>query len=378
VLDIENGKWMFTNAFFQEQLAAMSLQRYTVDEVIYLITVGEQIKKIRTKWIQTIATYLSMFRPSDPDRQKLLDVIEQDNIELVAKSEGSTFLPAFKLDILQKIIERTTRLQSRLVLISEYEIAGFVGNEQTAVDYLLEVASGNAIPITKEVCCHILKYIKFNQQQIKAYTIVAKAQLLVTTNKYFARLLLDGISYYKTGDSAFLKELIQKTTLLNEHEFRQGVYKYLDAHGLVTEYYDFVLDGLEVLYAHNRNITHSGSELRIKELLLATDDPDQLKKLLIVIAGDHFHSFFRLRSDETNEFLKNLQERLIIAYGKDPSIIYPVVDCVVAFGLQSVDDKFRGMNIFFERTNTYRLIWHNPGTFLQTSANQYETSRNQA
>lgn len=62
VLDIEKGKWMFTNAFFQEQLAAISLKSYAVEEVIGLITVGEHIKKIRTKWIQTIATYLSMFK----------------------------------------------------------------------------------------------------------------------------------------------------------------------------------------------------------------------------------------------------------------------------------------------------------------------------
>lgn len=290
---------------------------------------------------------------ADPNRQKLLKVIEQDNIELVAKSEGSTFLPEFKVDILKKIIERTNKLQSRLVLISEYEIAGFVGNEQSAIDYLLEVTSGNAIGITKEVCCHVLKHIKLNQQQVKSYTIVAKAQLLVTTNKYFARLLLEGVSYYKTGDSAFLTELLHKTTLSKEHEFRQGVYKYLDAHGLITDYYNFVLDGIEVLYTHNRNITHSGSELRIKELLLATDNPDQLKRLLAIMASDRFHSFFRFGSDETNDFLKKLQDRLVIAYEKDPSIIYLVVDCVVAFGLRRVDDEFIGMNIFFERTNTY-------------------------
>ncbi len=353
VLNIEKGKWMFTNAFFQEQLAAMALQKYAVEEIIGLITVGEHLKKIKTKWIQTIATYLSMFNNDDPDRQKLLEVIESDNIELIAKSEGSTFPPLFKLDVLRKIIKRTLVHQARLVLISENELAGFIGNENTAVDYILEIISGDYIDVTKEVCCHILKHIKLNQYQARAYTDAAKYQLVATRNQHIARLLLEAISHYQTGDREFLDELLKKTTLLSAHEFRQGVYKYLDSHGLIADYYDFVLDGLEVLYMYNREISHSGSEMRIKELMLKTEKPDQLRKLLKVISGDRFHSFFRFKKEETSELLEKLQDRLVVAYQKDPTILVSIVDCVVAFGLRRIDDELRGMNLFFEKTNTH-------------------------
>lgn len=354
VLNIHKERWMFVNAFLQEQLAATSLLFFDVEDIIRLITVGNNVIKIKIKWIQTISTYLSLLDQNEPQRDNLIKVIEEDNIELIALSEASKFTPDFKLDILKRIIMRSIFLQSRLVLIQESQLAEFIGNEKSAITFLLEMLGADVPIVTKVIVCYILKNIKLNKSQALDYGTISKTELLSTKEKNYARLLLEGLAHYKSGDNTFLDQLIDISPLVNEHEFRQGVYKFIELHDLVERYYDFILNGFEVLYQYNEGVSHSGSGKRLLKIVLKTTNPDLIKKLLTLISSQHFHSFFRFKSDDSAQLFGDLETILIDIYGKDQSILTFIVNCIISFGVRHNDDQFTGFRHFFEQTQSYR------------------------
>ncbi|HEY4196633.1 MAG TPA: hypothetical protein VGM63_13910, partial [Mucilaginibacter sp.] len=83
LLDVSGNSWSFTNAMFQEHLAASLISKMSFDKIISLCSVGRITPKIKTKWIQTISTVLSLLDYNAPLFQQLFAFIQKDNIELI-------------------------------------------------------------------------------------------------------------------------------------------------------------------------------------------------------------------------------------------------------------------------------------------------------
>jgi hypothetical protein len=355
ILNIRNGQWSFINALFQEQLAALALEKLEADAVINLITVGDKILKISRKWIQTLATYLSLLPENNADREQLVAVIEADNIELLALSEGSKFSPEFRLDVLQKILGRTNRHQARLVVIDESNLAAFAGNSDTVVDELLSTLLLDTAVIVKIVACRTIRYTQLSASQASRYAALAKELLIVIHDPDLGRLLLEAIAHYKLGDDLFLTKFKLNPLLASSHELRQGLYQYMAAHDLIDQHYDWLLSGFPVLYTHNTSISHFGSEKKLIDLVVKTRSGKRIRELLQVVQGKDFQKFFRDDKDTTKAFYSSLAGACAEIYTHDPWIIFAVVNFLVASGRHQYEREAKGVTEFFELTQTYSL-----------------------
>lgn len=356
ILNISKDNWTFNNAFFQEQLAASALLKLNADQVIAFISIGQVVKKISAKWIQTLTTYLSALPEDHTDRQQLIEVIEKDNIELLTYSESSKFQPAFRLEVLKKIIGRSAYHQARLVLVRENNIAEFIGNEDNGVNYLFDTLHSDVPEITKLICARILRHLKLTASQIKKYAQIAEQQLPKVAEPYYGRVLLESLGHYRSSNQLFLKSLITSQPLAGQHEFREGLYRFIDGHGLVNENYLFVLDGLDVLYHYNASISHHGSERRITDLLLKTGDPILIRMLLDKVGSERSQNFFRFNSDRIKEFTEKLADVLIRIYQQsDKTIIFPVIHFISTLRYGDLEKEFNSILRFFEETGTHRL-----------------------
>ncbi|OOQ58286.1 NACHT domain-containing protein [Mucilaginibacter pedocola] len=355
ILNIKGPQWSFINAIFQEQLAALALHKLDVATVISLITLGDKIKKVSRKWIQTLATYLSLLPENDPDREEVVKVIEADNIELLALSEGSKFNNVFRLEVLQKILGRAIRYQARLVIIDEADLAAFAGNDDAVVNELLGILRSDAVMIVKIVACRTLRHIKLSEAQAGRYAAFAIEVLPVLNNADLGRLLLEALAHYKLGDNGFLIRLFENPTLEQSHEFRQGFYQYLAAHQLTDQYYDWLLGGFEPLRQHNVSTIHLGSEKRLLDLLLATRELKHISKLLDVVKGSAFQKMFRDDKDGTKAFYHSLTKVCAEIYRIDPLIIFLVVDYLAHTGRHNFDREPNEMSEFLDLTQTHSL-----------------------
>jgi hypothetical protein len=355
ILNVRNGQWSFINAIFQEQLAALALQKLEADIVINLVTLGDKIRKISRKWIQTLATYLSLLPEEDIDRQKLVTVIEADNIELLAISEGSKFSNTFRLEVLQKILNRCNRYQARLVSIDESNLASFSGNADLVVDALLAVLTHDTAVIVKVVACRTLRYLSLTTLQADRYSTLAKQLLVNIDNVDLGRLLLEAIAHYKLGDEIFLQTFLPSPLLQTSHELRQGLYQYLTAHALVDRYFEVFLSGFDVLYAYNTGTSHYGSEKRLMDAVLTTRNDDSLRQLLNIVQGNPFQKFFRYDKDGTKAFYKGLAKSCADVFKANPSIIFPVVSFLCKTGRHDYDREPNEMAEFLELTSTHSL-----------------------
>ncbi len=355
ILNINNKSWAFVNAFFQEQLSAIALKKFTVEEIFNLITIGKEVKKIKTKWIQTICTYLSQLEQHDPKREKLIALIETDNVELLALSEGSKFTNNFRAEVLKKILAKTIYHHARLSTIDENDLADFIGNEETAVDYLLQMMLDSVPAIIKITCIRTLRQIQLNHKQVEQFKDVALKQLEEVNEAYYAKLIIENLAKLKVGDQEMVARLKANTPMIKHHEYREGVYKLIDTLDLVDANYQFLLDGFAVLFQYNQGTHHYGSEKRLLQLLAKTEHPMLMRKLFREVSKNNFQNFFRFNKESIGDFVSALQIKASKAFAKDLAIIFSVMHFITEITSFRENDGYSGIIDFFKTTGEYRL-----------------------
>jgi hypothetical protein len=355
ILNVKNNSWAFVNAFFQEQLSALALSKYSVDEIFKLITVGKKVKKIKTKWIQTICTYLSLLEQGDVNREKLISLIETDNVELLALSEGNKFTPQFRLEILKKIIAKTVYHHARLSTIDETDLADFIGNEDGAVEFIFSTMGSNVPEIVKITCIRTLRHITLKFNQAERFQTIALKEVKLVQDAYFGKLLIENLARLKMGNQEIIDQLISNHSMIKNHEYREGIYQLIGELNLIDENYQFLLDGFVHLYHYNQSTSHFNSEKRLLNLMVQTEQPILLRKLFKEASKNNFHIFFRSQKESISEFVTKLQVRASNVFKKDPAIIFSVMNFITEFVRFRENDGFSNIIDFFKTTGEYRL-----------------------
>ncbi|WDF79063.1 hypothetical protein PQ469_03460 [Mucilaginibacter sp. KACC 22773] len=354
ILSIEDRFWSFSNAIYQEQLAALALKDYPTDTIVGIVSIGKKLRKIRLKWVQTLASYISLLPEEDPGREAVIQLIEQDNIELLTVSDGSKFSTEFRLDVFRKIFEKYIRMSARPILASDTMLGAFSRNDAAIISYLFELLQNDIPEALKVTVCRTLSNIRLSRRQTIEYGEIAFNQLQSLLNPYYAELLMDHMGLQRLGSAEFTELIFSRKDMLQLQEYRDGVYKYLTAHEEVDRYYDFGLEGLKVLYLHNKDTNHFGSELDLQDFLLSTKDPKNLKKLFGELSESGWQEFYQYKASETTRFLNRLTNIAIDCYYKDSSILADIVKFVLALGRNHLKEEFRNIDRFFFETGTNR------------------------
>ncbi|MEP7229831.1 MAG: hypothetical protein ABI691_06235 [Ginsengibacter sp.] len=355
LISVSASSWSFTNAMFQEHLAALLLSKMSFDAILSHCSVGTNVRKIKTKWIQTISSVIALLEPSDELFNKLLLFIEEDNLEIIFQTESSKYSNEFKFSILKKLIEKYIQLNMRPILVYEGSIGVFIKSVPKCMDYLMDCLVEQAITERiKVLCCLIIKNASLSLEQQKRFTDMALYQLHGSAGGYYAGYLVEVLAAHKIGDKALIEKLISFEKLNSSHDYRDNLYDLITVLDLADDFYDYGLGGIPALVEHNRQITHGGSERNLEEFLLSTNSRDHLS-LLINFAKDQ-PDYMNFRSFDKKQFLKRLFEKCETIFENDPSIILPIAAYIKDLGSKYLREEDLEVDNFLDKTKSHWLV----------------------
>lgn len=351
-----NDQWSFTNALFQEHLAALQLLDVPYDKVIAMISVGNTIKKVRTKWIETTSSLLSLMQPNSAVYQKLLLFVEQDNIELLFTTEKSKFTPEQRTALLKKLLDRCTAKQIRPILIYEEKIASFVDGDEQAIQLLVKTIFDSKKPsVAKYTAAGILKNLNSLLSHKSAFYSLCIKELKVTDNLSLACGLIAILTEFKLGDKATAQVLISNKKLRAIHSYRSNIYQYLLVMGWVDDYYDFGLLGVAHLNHGNREIYQAGANYWFDQFLIETKKVYHLKRLIYSLSQKNWQTYLEQHASNQGHILRLVMDKAVQFHKTDPTITIAV--CTL---LRNLSRKFRrdnntAIDEYFRKTNDYHF-----------------------
>jgi|GEM_PF-1387261 len=347
-----NNKWSFDNAIFQEHLAGIVLADMDITTIIATISIGKWLKKIKAKWIQTVASLLSFLSKSSDTYQKLLTFILEDNIELIFTTEESKFSTDEKIDFLNKLFARCKKYKIRPQIIDTRTIASFIESSNECKNIVINQIADeqNSIGL-KTTCINVLGIMELTfQQKVDLYN-VCKKSINETNDSYYQREVLETLASHNIGDRTFINNLIRDKSKNEQHDYRQGVYKLISSLELYEQYYDYALEGISFLVHKNKGVTHSGSEFTLEELLFATNKYENIVLLLFAMNSEEWLEYYKYTYRKSH-FIKKLAITLANIHQENPLILLHVVEFVKELGRKYTREDYQEINTFFDLTNT--------------------------
>ncbi|MGN6212035.1 NACHT domain-containing protein [Parafilimonas sp.] len=355
MISINNNSWSFVNAMFQEYLAALLLSQLSFQQIVKYSTVGTHIRKIKGKWVQTISTLLSILPLENPLYSQVFSLIEQDNIELLFQTEPSRFDSTFKLDLLQKLIEKCIKTNARTTIIYEDTIGRFIDGINTITSYLLSCLNRRDVSERiKDMCIRILLFTdipaKFKTEILE--TVVNGIDH--TSDPYYAGQLVKLLTSNKIGNLDLLNKLSKYFP--EKHAYRDDLYSLITALRLSDSFYDYALAGIPFLIKYNKEIDHHGSSFSLEDLLVSTNSRANYWKLFNKMQDKSWLELYGSRSVTSKDFIAKLFDKCIEIYKTDPLIIFPIAFYIPAIGKQHLREDFKDIDRFLEETGTHWVV----------------------
>lgn len=356
LVTVNNNRWSFNNALFQEHLAAMVLFSLSYSDILPYVTVGRRHKKIKTKWIQTISSLFNILEPTDERTTALIKFMQKDNIELIFTAEKSKFSPEFRLTALKTLIQKCWKLQIRPMLVYENDIAAFVDHDASATKWLIDQLKNKKYSIlNKTTILRIIRSFSSLEGNDKLLLEILSSGLAHTEEPYVARLIFTTLASHRLGDAQLISKSI-KSPLAQFHDFRSGLYELIVALKLVDHFYFFALEGCPALIEHNKKISHAGSEISLETMLLSFSAPANCKLLLRAMQQDEWIAYYERHSIQGKEFFHSVLEKTREAYKTDNTIVLAIVDYIKAMGRKYLrDELFNELDTFLEQTNAHSV-----------------------
>lgn len=349
--------WSFANALFQEHIAARKLAKLNFEEIVLHCTVGYSIKKIKTKWIQTIASMLSILEPQDSLFDKIFKLVENDNIELLFQTEPSKFDDSIKLLILQKLLDKCIQYNTRTITIYEDTVGHFIQQAHQCKEYILNLLYKRELTYRiRVVCCRILRYSMLSESQQQQFADFMLLELSSLDDAYYAATLLNVIGTHKFGNAELITELLCYEKLNEQHEYRSAVYELVTLLNLSDRFYSYGLKGLPYLKKHNSAIHHGGSEKSLFSFFLSSDNPTNLSKLLPLIKSNDWTEYFKRNSITGKDFIKELLDKLAPLYDSYPYMIFGIAELILQLGKNYLREEFNEIDEFLEKTNSHSMV----------------------
>lgn len=353
IVNFKNNYWSFTNALYQEHLAAQYLINLPFKDIINLSTNGTQIKKIKTKWLQTITSLFSLIDEKGSLYKPLIEFIKQDNIEIIFKTEGTKFSSDQMITFLDLLVEKLNIYNNRLQLINDRVIASFINSQPKAKDHCIELIKQELPTPIKTVFTRVLRNVELSETQKENLKKMIFSEVFNTLDDFYANQLLELSAEFNLATKDFVYKLTQ-SSLNSKHEFRDGVYQNILKLKLIDEFYDYALEGIPVLIRHNQEIDHNGSYYFLEMLLASVKNTVNAKKLLISLNQTGHFEFFE-RSINKGLFLTTLNENLVKIYKSDITIIYPLLNLIKKIGREFTKSDYEELSNFFNETNSNSL-----------------------
>ncbi len=355
----QNNLWAFDIAFFQENLAAMALMDIPYDKVLKIVTVGSFYKKLKTKWIQTIASYVSLLDADDKRKINLLDLIDKDNNELLTFCDASKFPQLFRLTVLKKIIEKCIETNSFPQLARIDIVASFIKDCDDAITYLLDIADSDCTLLIKNLSWKILYNFDDLHGLDDAVKKIIIATLAKTEDGTLASLLLNMLSKFKLVKEGDIENLTNHDRLKLATEYLDGLFDLLIDYKLVDKYYSIGLDSIEIFEKHQLLQSQYGSQRTLEKFLLSTDSPKNVYRLLTQISIKQWSLVYgdSYLNDDKDQLMLSLCDIAVKAHKHESMVLIPVTVIMTHQLRRHYNNEHVALFKFFERTGTSWLLF---------------------
>jgi len=354
--------WTFTNAFLQEYLAASFLCHKKFAEIKDLVSVGRKIRKIRTKWIETLHSLLSLLSSESNLFRELLQFIEEDSLELIFRTDPSLHTGEFRLNALKKLLVQTKNTGVWPQTIPTQAISALVNNVPGAIDHLVSCLKDSASPEhLKRLSARILADMEADEEEAADISDLVRNQLTITGNPEYAGELVAILAAWGAGSEHDIRTIINIRRHNGSHRFRNSVYSWITALALNDKFWGYGIEGVPILIAHNRPISQTGSEYELERFFLTVRYRWQLYALFKVMATDEWHQFYQFKESRNDGFVNKLMQKCVQLSADDPFIFLPISQLILTYGLRHPGEDTL-MMLFVKATQTHSLIVRTLGT----------------
>lgn len=358
-LSVTNSQWTFEITFFQENLAAMALIEMPYDNILKVTTVGSIHRKIRMKWIQTIASFISLLDLRDERRASFLKLIENDNVELLTFCDATKFDVSFRLDVLNKIIAKCIKTNSFPQPSSVDIIANFIKESKEAIPLLLTIAERETSLLIKILCWKII----FNLLSLNGNEAVVKASaheiLFNTNNGQLAGLMVNVLSKFNLVAPEEVQAITKTEAVKRNVDFLNALFEMLISMNIVDEYYFIAVDSIEIFEKNQLKHSLYGGQTTLERILFCATTSKNIYSFLLHISIKKWTPIFgdSYLNDDTNHLLSKLCDLAVKGYELEPLVFFPV-SSILKYYLQRHDQtKYNLLKVFLEKTNTGWLFF---------------------
>ncbi|MGN6567463.1 MAG: NACHT domain-containing protein [Flavipsychrobacter sp.] len=353
ILSKRQDEWSFENAFFQENAAAVLLSKIPFSTIRDVVCVGNLHTKIKTKWIQTIASMFSYLRGDNEKYKELIDLIKNDNIYLITLADSSKFPKELKLKIFEEIINRCEQLSGKLRPINEETLGKFIYDIPEVVQILLDRLSSDANKNFKLTCWRIIYYLPV-QGDGKKLLELGKKEIQSTVDARYAGNILKILHRHQLlKEKQFISTLMNLKELNHYNSFRNEIYQLLLANDMVDECYDYCLEGISFAMSNkNNNDKYYFSIKPLLNLLLATNDPKNIIKFMNNKNLFNWKDKYSYRDDEKGFFIEQLILKLIQLYKVDHLVLFSVINITEKLFKNFDRKEYTELEKFFTTTET--------------------------
>ena len=291
----QNKIWKFSHNNFKEYMTASYLNKLNFEEIIELITYGENHKKINESWYNVVSFLISL------EHKEIIDwVVDNEPQILVKYDEGF-----IDVNTRSRILITTLENLKEKNMWFGYNGANIEAlvtycQSEKVVQYLLREirdfkhfrSLNNALYVLGE-----LTNTYGLDNEIKDVLInVCRAEAGIRAHEKKKALTTLGDRKYFDEETSF--EIVSLFTTNENRDIRVGLYQYLLDGNLQDVYFDVFLFGLELKEKDREGITNISEIMRLEEGLLTASSVDSMIKIL-----EHFRDRDRFERHNISENL---------------------------------------------------------------------------
>jgi hypothetical protein len=305
--------WSFEHKNIQEFLTARSLSLLSFENIVELISIGNDIKKVHPSWHNVVSFLLNMSFDGST-YSKLIDWLVKNDLELVFAADPGSIPEDIKNFALQTIFQSITIDQS--LWLSNTSTIGAFGNTEVNVEYLLDKLGDSSLHVRARMSASTLlremslrrKYPQRLEDVCKQLVgeFIGSPEAMVYLMEDVLKLVLGSPGHYKPETAVFV------IYELREFDQREIVRPILDSinETNLAQYIDYVLEILSKAIKEKpwNHRSKYGSVVSTKEkifkLFCKVKDPILLMRIFHYLIERHKN--YELREKEINEFYAHI------------------------------------------------------------------------
>jgi hypothetical protein len=364
--DSSFGKWQFEHNNIQEFLASYVLANQSFEKLLNIVTLPGTTK-VKPSWANTLSFFVSIGEKNV--KNKVLQWLLSNDKEFIIKFEPDRVPDGLRIKVVHDIIQNynANEIWISSNKFTNKDLARFGSFPQT-IEFLLSILNDpKSSRVAQMNALLVLDY--FDLSKFNSYKESIKKALLYilegkTSDHYFIYSVLRTFGSLGLTDKQTFDYIVPRYRKHTNEYIRAGLYKMINDSGLVDQYLDVYLEGLDLEKIEDP-IMDRGDISLIDEDFLLLEGLKQIQsaKSIVDLLNYFANPFERKRiylSDYKDIFTTLIQNA--VKTFPTHSYLYDAVLKLFKTAVTRFDDDQAKMIIaFFSQTNTvwqtFKIIW---------------------